>query len=63
MTKRALLLISDTGGGHRSAANAIAAATGVWITSLPITAEKIVLEMECSQATLGPLVSPDHIAS
>jgi 1,2-diacylglycerol 3-beta-galactosyltransferase len=26
MTKRALLLISDTGGGHRSAANAIAAA-------------------------------------
>ena len=28
MTKRALLLISDTGGGHRSAANAIAAALG-----------------------------------
>ena len=26
MTKRALLLISDTGGGHRSAANAIVAA-------------------------------------
>lgn len=26
MTKRALLLISDTGGGHRSAANALAAA-------------------------------------
>ena len=26
MAKRALLLISDTGGGHRSAANAIAAA-------------------------------------
>ncbi|HMD01802.1 MAG TPA: hypothetical protein VKG44_02440, partial [Candidatus Baltobacteraceae bacterium] len=26
MTKRVLLLISDTGGGHRSASNAIAAA-------------------------------------
>jgi CO/xanthine dehydrogenase Mo-binding subunit len=43
-------------------ANAIAAATGVWMTSLPMTAEKILLEIERSQATLRPLPVPDHIA-
>ena len=42
-------------------ANAIAAATGIWITSLPITAEKILLGLE--RGTVGCRAVPEADSS